>query len=102
MSEPTDTEAQARRFLVSTSDYEVFHFWDEALAASLSTDDYDIIKLYPRGLSLDEANQLFNKDFITSSMQGRVISWATPLEIFRSMGQQFEGEQEPLKYVNSA
>lgn len=49
--------------LVSTSDYERFHFWDEPSAALLGADEYEIIKLYPRGLTYDEVTRQYAKDF---------------------------------------
>jgi hypothetical protein len=70
--------------LVSTSDYELFHFWDEPLAATLGTNDYEIMKLYPRGLTFEEATQQFAKDFALGAMEThRSTNWATPLSIFR-------------------
>lgn len=49
--------------LVSTSDYERFHLWDEPYAAALAEDEYQIIKLYPRGLSFEEAARRFAREF---------------------------------------
>ena len=49
--------------LVSTSDYERFHFWDEPSAALLGAGDYEIVKLYPRGLSYEEVTRQFATDF---------------------------------------
>ena len=49
--------------LVSTCDYAQFHFWDEPCAAELANDEYEILKLYPRGLTCDEAARQFELDF---------------------------------------
>ena len=49
--------------LVSTADFERFHFWDELSAAMLEEDEYQIVKLYPRGLTYDQATQQFAQDF---------------------------------------
>jgi hypothetical protein len=49
--------------LVSTSDYARFHFWDEPCAAEFDADEYEIVKLYQRGLSYDEATRQFAKEF---------------------------------------
>ena len=84
--------------LVSTYDYELFHFWDESLAAALNTDDYEIMKLYPRGLTLEEASQQFTKDFALAVIGARrATSRATPLDIFRSMGRY--SEREPILVI---
>jgi hypothetical protein len=66
--------------LVSTNDYELFHFWDEPLAAAIDMDDYEIMKLYPRGLTLEEAARQFSKDFtLTAADARRSTNWAMPL-----------------------
>ena len=49
--------------LVSTSDYARFHFWDEPGAAEFDADEYEIVKLYQRELSYDEATRQFARDF---------------------------------------
>jgi hypothetical protein len=49
--------------LVSTSDYARLHFWDEPYAAEFDAEDYQIVKLYPRGLTYDQAARQFAKDF---------------------------------------
>ncbi|HEX9371747.1 MAG TPA: hypothetical protein VF897_12115 [Roseiflexaceae bacterium] len=49
--------------LVSTCDYEQFHLWDEPGAAVLEEDEYEIIELYPHGLSYDQAVRRFAKEF---------------------------------------
>ncbi|MFL5801707.1 MAG: hypothetical protein ACJ8CR_08180 [Roseiflexaceae bacterium] len=73
--------------LVSTNDYELFHFWDEPLAAALDMDDYEIMKLYPRGLTLEEAARLFSKDFTLAAADARrSTGWATPLGALRIAG----------------
>ena len=49
--------------LVSTSDYAHFHLWDEPSAAMLDVDEYEIIELYPRGLTYDAVVQQFAQNF---------------------------------------
>jgi hypothetical protein len=49
--------------LVSTGDYRWFHFWDEASAAVLEEDDYEVVKVYRLGLGYDEVARQFAKDF---------------------------------------
>ena len=84
--------------LVSTCDYELFHFWDESLAAALNAEDYEIMKLYPRGLTLEEASQQFTKDFALAVIGARrAATWATPLDIFRTIGR--HSEHEPLLVI---
>jgi hypothetical protein len=70
--------------LVSTNDYELFHFWDEPLAAAFDMDDYEIMKLYPRGLTLEEAARQFSKDFTQAAADARrSTDWATPFGALR-------------------
>ena len=49
--------------LVSTGNYEQFYLWDEPYAADLSEDEYQIVELYPRGLTYDEASRRFDAEF---------------------------------------
>jgi hypothetical protein len=49
--------------LVSTGDYERFHLWDEPYAALLNEDEYQIVKLYPRGLTYEEATRRFASEY---------------------------------------
>jgi hypothetical protein len=49
--------------LVSTRDYEHFHLWDEPYAAALSEAEYQIIELYPRGMTFEEAARRFAGEF---------------------------------------
>jgi hypothetical protein len=49
--------------LVSTADYQRFHLWDEPYAATLAEDEYQIVKLYPRGLSFDDAAYRFAREY---------------------------------------
>ena len=84
--------------LVSTCDYELFHFWDEPLAATLGTNDYEIMKLYPRGLTFEEATQQFAKDFALAAMEThRSTNWAMPLSIFRIGGRR--SDREPISVI---
>lgn len=72
--------------LVSTSDYEIFHFWDESLAAALGPNDYEIMKLYPRGMSLEEASQQFTKDFAFAVVSNRrAANWMSSIDISNSL-----------------
>jgi hypothetical protein len=86
--------------LVSTCDYELFHFWDEPLAAMLGADDYEIMKLYPRGLTFEEATQQFAKDFALAALEAhRSTNWAMPLGIFRIGGR--HADREPIYVVTA-
>jgi len=51
--------------LVSTSDYRHFHFSDEVDAATLEPAEYQIIKLYPPGCSLDAILSGFAREFLS-------------------------------------
>jgi hypothetical protein len=61
--------------LVSTSDYAQFHFWDEPGAAEFDADDYEIVKLYPRGLTYDEAARQFSTDFPPAFIGPQSTGW---------------------------
>jgi hypothetical protein len=72
--------------LVSTSDYEIFHFWDETLAAALGPNDYEIMKLYPRGITLEEASKQFTKDFAFAVVSNRrAANWMSSIDISNSL-----------------
>src|SRR6266498_1806300 len=49
--------------LVSTRDYRRFHYWDEPSAVVLGADDYEVVKVYPLGLTCGEVSLLFARDF---------------------------------------
>lgn len=49
--------------LVSTHDFRRFHYWDEPEAVLLEDDDFEILVLYPLGMSRDEAAYRFGIDF---------------------------------------
>lgn len=49
--------------LVSTRDYKRFHYWDEPGAATLEADDYEVVKVYPLGMTCGEVSLLFARDF---------------------------------------
>ncbi len=49
--------------LVSTRDYRRFRYWDEPGAAVLGEDDFEVVKVYPLGLTCGEVSLLFVKDF---------------------------------------
>jgi len=66
--------------LVSTRDYVQFHFWDEPFAAEFDLDGYEIIKLYPRDMSYDEASRQFTKDFAPSLNEPQAAGWRLPTQ----------------------
>jgi hypothetical protein len=80
--------------LVSTSDYAHFHLWDEPSAALLDVDDYEIIKLYPRGLTYDAVAQQFAQNFPSamirpdSSAGGMAAGAASWWQAWTGRGQQ--------------
>lgn len=49
--------------LVSTRDYKQFHYWDEPVAAALEADDYEVVKVYPLGMTYGEVSLFFARDF---------------------------------------
>ena len=49
--------------LVSTRDYKRFHFCDEPSAATLETGDYEVVKVYPLGMTYGEVSLFFLRDF---------------------------------------
>jgi hypothetical protein len=49
--------------LVSTDDYRRFRYWDEPEEVLLGPGDYEIVRLYPYGISRELAEQLFAQDF---------------------------------------
>jgi hypothetical protein len=49
--------------LVSTRDYKRFHYWDEPGAATLEADDYEVVKVYPLGMTYGEVSLFFIRDF---------------------------------------
>lgn len=49
--------------LVSTCDYKRFHYWDEPGVAVLEADDYEVVKVYPLGMTYGEVSLLFVRDF---------------------------------------
>ena len=49
--------------LVSTRDYKRFHFCDESSAAVLGEDDYEVMKVYPLGMTYGEVSLFFVRDF---------------------------------------
>ena len=74
--------------LVSTTDYWHFHFWDELDAATLGPTDYQIIKIYPSGCTLNEAQSRFVREF----QSGMAVEWmladpAAPALLWAGLGQ---------------
>lgn len=49
--------------LASTPDYKRFHYWDEPGVAVLDEDDYEVVKVYPLGITYDQVARQFVKDF---------------------------------------
>ena len=66
--------------LVSTCDYVQFHFWDEPFAAEFDMDGYEIIKLYPRDMTYDEASRQFTKEFTPALNGPQPIGWWLPAQ----------------------
>src|SRR5690349_16530894 len=72
--------------LVSTSDYQQFHYWDEPSAAALGEDDYEILKVYRLGLTYAEAARQFRKDFPPiAGTPYRSAGWIAPDGTFYSV-----------------
>jgi hypothetical protein len=75
--------------LVATSDARHFHFWDELEAAILHPGDYEIVKVYPLGMTFREVERQFAQDFPSDAG----VAWllqdsAAPSWLWRGMGQQ--------------
>src|SRR3954465_4684273 len=49
--------------LVSTRDYKRFHYWDEPGAVALEADDYEVVKVYPLGMTYGEVSLFFARAF---------------------------------------
>jgi hypothetical protein len=64
--------------LVSTRDFAHLHFWDESLAAEFDIDGYEIIKLYPRDMTYDQAARQFTKDFSPAMLGLSPAGWWLP------------------------
>ena len=75
--------------LVSTRDYVQFHFWDEPFAAEFDLDGYEIIKLYPRDMTYDEASRQFTKDFAPPLNGPQPAGWRLPAQAAPASEQQF-------------
>ena len=64
--------------LVSTRDYKWFHYWAEPGAAMLEADDYEVVKVYPLGMTYGEVSLLFAKDFPPAATgPDRSAGWIT-------------------------
>lgn len=62
--------------LVSTRDYRRFHYWDESAYALLTEEDYEVVKVYPLGMSYDDAVQQFACDFAPDVVSpSRSVGW---------------------------
>lgn len=64
--------------LVSTRDYQRFHYWDEPGAVVLGEDDYEVVKVYRLGVTYDEVTRQFAVDFPpTKTEPGHSAGWIT-------------------------
>jgi hypothetical protein len=71
--------------LVSTRDYKRFHFWDEPGAATLEADDYEVVKVYPLGMTYGEVSLFFARDFPPAATgPDRSAGWFTSDGMFYS------------------
>jgi hypothetical protein len=71
--------------LVSTRNYRRFHYWDEPSAVVLGEDDFEVVKVYPLGLTCGEVSLLFAKDFPpTATGPYRSAGWIAPEGTFYS------------------
>ena len=62
--------------LVSTRDYKRFHYWDEPGAAMLEADDYEVVKVYPLGMTYGEVSLFFVRDFLPAATErDRSAGW---------------------------
>lgn len=83
--------------LVSTRDYKRFHYWDEPSAVMLGADDYEVVKVYPLGLTCGEVSLLFAKDFLpTTSGRYRSAGWIAPDGAFFSAEGWADFGQHPI------
>jgi hypothetical protein len=71
--------------LVSTRDYERFHYWDESGYALLGEEDYEVVKVYPLGLTYDEVAQQFARDFPPDAGRSRAAGWIATDGAFYSL-----------------
>jgi len=83
--------------LVSTRDYKRFHYWDEPSAVVLGPDDYEVVKVYPLGLTCGEVSLLFAKDFLpTTTGRYRSVGWIAPDGAFFSAEGWADFDQHPI------
>jgi hypothetical protein len=62
--------------LVSTRDYKRFHYWDEPGAVALEADDYEVLKVYPLGMTYGEVSLFFARDFPPATTErNRSAGW---------------------------
>lgn len=81
--------ALAGPVLVATSDYRHFHFWDELDAAILRPGDYEVIKVYPLGMTLGEVERQFAQEFPSDAGAAWLLrDAAAPAWLWSGMGQQ--------------
>jgi hypothetical protein len=76
--------------LVATSDCRRFHFWDEPEAAVLRPGDYEIIKVYPLGMTFREVERRFAQEFPSDAGVAWLLQDAAgPAWLWSGMGHQF-------------
>lgn len=68
--------------LVSTYDFRAFHLWDELDPAVLEADEYEVVKVYPLGLTSMEAERLFAREFFPAEIAPRAAVHRAPLDDF--------------------
>jgi hypothetical protein len=76
--------------LVSTSDYYHLHFWDELDAATFRRGDYEVVKVYPIGLTFHEVERRFTQEFPSDgSMAWPLQDPIAPAWLWGGLGQHF-------------
>ena len=71
--------------LVSTRDYKQLHYWDEPGAVSLEAHDYELVKVYPLGMTYGEVSLFFVRDFPPAATErDRSAGWIASAGIFFS------------------
>ena len=83
--------------LVSTRDYKRFHYWDEPGAAVLEADDYEVVKVYPLGMTYGEVSLLFVRDFPPAATErDRSAGWIASDGTFYSAEGWVSFGQQPI------
>ena len=74
--------------LVSTSDYRHFHFWDEPDVATLEPTDYEIVKVYRLGSTIEELETRFVREFPPEAATAwPPLELALPAQLWAGLGQ---------------